>query len=112
MSRGALITVVLAAVAGAMLASGVMWYRMTVDGFDYTRESWLLITLVWAAPPVGAWAARRWPLMGALLLIASSIVASWYFSDVFGFAPGAIALAVGLETALRSVFERRAQVPA
>jgi hypothetical protein len=112
MSRGAARTVVFAALAGAALASGLMWYRMTFDDFDYALESWLLIPPAWTAPVLAAWMAQHRPLWGALLLMASSIAASWYFSDVFGFAPGALTFGVGLEHALRSVFGRQNEAAA
>jgi hypothetical protein len=86
-----------------------MWYRMTVNEFDYTRTSWLFIVPAWAALPASAWIAMRARLTGALLLMAASLAASWYFSDVFGFAAGAFGFAVGLETALRAVFGRRVE---
>ncbi len=112
MSRRATIAVALAALAGASLAAGVMWYRMTIDGFDYTMESWVMIVPIWMAPLLAAWSAQHRPLVGALLLMASSLVAAWYFSDVFGFAPAAVTFGVGLEHALKWTFGQRTELPA
>lgn len=109
MSRTAALVVTLASFAGSSFAAGIMWYRMTVEGFDYTSQSWILIAPLWAAPVLAAWIGMRWPLSGGLLLIATSLVASWYFSDVFGFAPGALIFGVGLEHSLRSAFKPRAE---
>lgn len=103
------LAVLTSAFAGASLAAGIMWYRMTVEGFDYTSQSWILIAPLWAAPVLAAWIGMRWPLSGGLLLIATSLVASWYFSDVFGFAPGAMIFGVGLDHSLRSAFKPRAE---
>lgn len=112
MSRSATIAVILASLTGAALAAGIMWYRMAVDEFDYTRQSWMLIAPLWAAPLLAAWIGVRWPLAGGILLTASSLGASWYFSDVFGFGPGAAIFGIGLETSLRSVFSQRTEATA
>lgn len=109
MSRTATIAIGLAAFIGAGLAAGIMWYRMTVEGFGYTFQSWILIAPLWAAPVLAAWIAMRWPLSGGLLLVATSLAASWYFSDVFGFAPGALIFGVGLEHSLRSALKPRVE---
>jgi predicted neutral ceramidase superfamily lipid hydrolase len=104
-SRNAALLVFVAAFTGAALAAGVMWWRMTADGFDYTRSSWLLIPVLWAAPVVAAALASSRPMLASALLIAAAVVASTYFRDVWGFVPGAVIFGCGIELGLRAVHE-------
>jgi len=71
LSRGGTLLVVAASFAGAALAAGVMWARMTAEGFDYSRESWAwpLAALVAAAyrpialsSALSCWPPQRSPL--------------------------------------------------
>jgi hypothetical protein len=95
--------------AGATLASTIMWWHAAVHGADYTTESWVLIAPLWAAPVMAALVAARWAVLGAALLAATSIIASTYYADVFGYAPGAVVFGVAIETCLRTFALRRAE---
>ena len=106
MSGNGLRLVWISALSGAALAAGIMWVRMTKDGFDYTRSSWILIPLIWAAPVIAAALASSRPMLASASLIAASLVASTYFRDVWGFVPGAVIFGSGIELGLRAVHER------
>jgi hypothetical protein len=81
---------VAAAFIGAALASGVMWYMMVFDGFDYTRESWYAIPALWGYALFALWITTQQRLVGGIALLLSAYLTSTYFADVYGYVPGAV----------------------
>ena len=83
-----------AAFVGAAIATGIMWYMMVFDGFDYTRESWYAIPVLWGYVLAGLWLAARQRLTGGVAMLVGSYLVSTYFADVYGYVPG-IVIATG-----------------
>jgi len=90
------IAVIAAALTGAALAAGIMWYMMVFDGFDYTRGSWYAIPALWGSVLLALWLAMQQQLVGGVALLFSAYVASTYFADVYGYVPGAVVVIVSL----------------
>lgn len=84
------------ALAGASIASGMMWYGMAVDGTNYARASWYMIPALWSMPLLVLAIIEEHRVVGASLLIFAALSASLYFSDVHGEVPGGVIIAVGL----------------
>jgi len=97
----------LAALAGAMLAVGLMSWRAFASGVAYSSESWALIPALWLAPAAGAAMSFRFGSAGPLFVIGSALFASTYFMDVLGFIPGSVIAACGIESFLREGFGGR-----
>ena len=79
-----------AAFAGGGLATGIMAHEAIVDDFDYTTISWALIGPIWAPIALLWLLVRRWPMATAIPMGWLAIAASVYYSDVYGYIPGAI----------------------
>ena len=85
-----LIVVAVAAIGGAAMAAGIMWYMMAVDGFDYTRESWYAIPLLWGYVLLTLLLAAMQRFIGGIAMLYGAYLASTYFADVYGYVPGAV----------------------
>ncbi len=99
------VAVVGAAFTGAALASGIMWYMMVFDGFDYTRESWYAIPALWGCLLLALWVAAQQRLVGGIALLLAAYLVSTYFADVYGYVPGAVVAATALNL-MRSEWRR------
>jgi hypothetical protein len=88
---------VAAAFVGAALAAGIMWYMMVFDGFDYTRESWYAIPVLWGYVLFALWVTVQQRLIGGIALLLSAYLTSTYFADVYGYVPGAVVAVVALD---------------
>ena len=74
----------LSAIAGALLAAGVMLYRMLADDITYTTESWIAIPTLWIGVSVLWNACFRWSYWAITPTIGLAVFAGVYFRDVFG----------------------------
>ena len=90
------IAVAVAAFVGAALATGIMWYMMVFDGFDYTRESWYAIPVLWGYVLLGLLLAAQQRAAGGIALLFGAYLVSTYFADVYGYVPGAVIALAGL----------------
>ncbi|MBI5289032.1 MAG: hypothetical protein HY873_08665 [Chloroflexi bacterium] len=88
--RALFIVVALAAGVGAATATGIMWYAMVFEAFDYTRESWYAIPLLWGYVLLTLGLAALQRFMGGIAMLYGSYLASTYFADVYGYIPGAL----------------------
>ena len=95
--RALLLAAVAAAFVGAALAAGIMWYMMVFDGFDYTRESWYAIPVLWGYVLFALWVTVQQRLIGGIALLLSAYLTSTYFADVYGYVPGAVVAVVALD---------------
>ena len=73
-----------AAMAGAILAAGLMFYRMLADDITYTAESWIAIPTLWIGVAVLWSACFKWSYWALAPTIGLAIFAGTYFRDVFG----------------------------
>ncbi|MCH7812120.1 MAG: hypothetical protein IH958_05775 [Chloroflexi bacterium] len=81
-----------AAFAGGGLATGIMAHEAIVDDFDYTTISWALIAPTWGTLAALLLLTRVWPMAGAVFLGWLAVVTGIYYSDVWGYLPGAFLL--------------------
>ncbi|TAK56560.1 MAG: hypothetical protein EPO22_13545 [Dehalococcoidia bacterium] len=94
----------IAALIGAALASGIMWYMMVSEGVDYTRASWYAIPVVWGYMLVALWASVEHRLLGGGALLLAAYLASAFFADVYGYLPGAVAAVAALRSIRAGLF--------
>lgn len=102
------IAVAVAAFVGAALATGIMWYMMVFDGFDYTRESWYAIPVLWGYVLVGLLLATHQRFAGGAVLLFGAYLVSTYFADVYGYIPGAVIAVAGFVLIGQDVLRRTA----
>ena len=95
--------VIASAFVGASLAAGIMWHMMVFDGFDFTRESWYAIPALWGYVLVALWLATQHRLAGGMVLLLSAYLASAYFTDVYGYVPGAVVALAALDLIRRAI---------
>ena len=85
----------LAALIGAGLAAGIMWYEAVANGVDYTVQSWVLIGPIWALVALSWLLMHRWPLPVAVPFGVVTGFAAVYFNDVYGQFPAGGLLMLG-----------------
>ena len=85
-----LVVGLIAALAGAGLATGIMVYGALVDGSTYTTVSWALIAPLWSLQALLWLLVRRWLLAAAVPLGGLAVFAGMYYSDVYGQFPAGL----------------------
>ena len=83
----------IAALAGAGLAAGIMVHGALVDGITYTTVSWALIAPLWGLQALLWLLVRRCLVAAAVPLGGLAVFAGMYYGDVYGqFPAGALFL--------------------
>ena len=72
------------ALAGGLLAAGLMLYRMVADDITYTTESWIAIPTLWIGVAVLWSACFKWSYWALAPTVGLAVFAGIYFSDVYG----------------------------
>ena len=90
LGRSMLVVGLIAALAGAGLAAGIMVYGALVDGSTYTMVSWALIAPLWSLQALLWLLVRRWLLAAAVPLGGLAVFAGMYYSDVYGQFPAGL----------------------
>jgi hypothetical protein len=90
LGRTALAVGLVAALAGAGLATGLMAHGALTDGETYTTVSWALIGPVWGVLGVLWTLVRRWPVAAAVPMGGLAIFAGTYYGDVYGQLPAGL----------------------